>query len=198
MDYADIVEARKNLPVPEGYETLADVGLDGLWVTPPQMSSRNPCGLVLLAWHFLGAGDARKERKPILRGGGYAPDRGFNVVLDMALEKAGLTRGAVYITQVFHLLPCEGTSADVPVDLVRASFEAVTQYEVEDRVVVALGDDARDAYKDFTGMKPHDWAQHPSSRQPPGGGSRRGWTFERRARAIADALCRAKLLLPGA
>ena len=196
MEYAEIVDARRGLRVPPGYKTLKDVGLDGLWVTPPQMTSRNPCGLVLLAWHFLGVENARKQRKIILRGGGYVPTRGFNVVLDMALDMADLTRGSVYITQAFHLLPCAGTSADVPVELVRESFEAVTQHEVKGRIVVALGNDARDAYRDFTGTNPHDRAPHPSSRQPPGGGSRRGWTYERRARAIAEAFCRAKLLLP--
>ena len=196
MEYLDIIEARRRLRVPPGYETLTDVGLDGLWVTPPQMTSRNPFGLVLLAWHFLGAANARRERWEILRGGGYAPSRGFNKVLDRALSLTDLTRGSVYITQVFHLLPYAGTSSTVPVELVRQSFEEVTQYEVEGRVVVTLGNEARRAYRDFTKELPHECAPHPSSRSSPRSDKSRGWTYERRAQTIAEALERAKQFLP--
>ena len=139
---------RRGLVAPPGYATLADVGLDGPWVTPPQMSSRSPDGPVLLAWHFLGAGDARWEREAILADGGYSAHRGFNVVLDMALGKADLGRSDVYVTQLFHLLTCRGTSfSKVPAALIDESWERVTRYEVQDRVVVALGRRAESTYR---------------------------------------------------
>lgn len=192
------IRARRCLEAPPGYATLRDVCLDGPWVTPPQKSSHSQHGLVLLAWHFLGAKDACKERDAILANGGYSAHRGFNRVLDMALDMERMGRDDIYLTQVFHLLPCAGTSfSNVPAALVEESWEKVTRQEVQGRVVVALGRKAENMYKRKMKVKPHDYAPHPGSRPTKPGGRRSNWTYERRAEVLAAALCRARKLLPG-
>ena len=137
----DIIEVRRALRPEsgeEGYRTLADVGLDGPWVSPIQMTSDSPCGPVLVANNFLGWRTAKRRRAEILRYGGYLPDLDFNRVLDLALWQAGMHRRDIYITQVVHLLP-EHTNGDQRVpSLEERSFRQVTQHELKGRFVIAL------------------------------------------------------------
>lgn len=161
----------------DGYETLADVGLDVPWVSPLQIKAHSPTGPVLVAYNWSDAATARKCRD-FLWENGFLPKIPFNMVLDRALSDAGLSRSDVYMTQAFHLLT-KSRSAPVPYKHVRASFEAITYHEVKGRPVIALGGAASHAC-DVFGIR-HIRVPHPSSR---------GSTFLERAQPITDALRR--------
>ena len=47
----ELIQARRSFRI-EGYSTLADVGMDGDYVTPLQISSCSSTGPVLLAHHW--------------------------------------------------------------------------------------------------------------------------------------------------
>jgi uncharacterized membrane protein len=143
------------------YTTLADVGLDGEYVTPLQIRAHSPTGPVLLAYHFIDAITARQAAAS-LRERGYLPEITFNRVIDDALRICGLSRADVYMTQAFHLLPAT-RSAAVPARDVDASFAAVTRHELEGRQVIALGTAAAQACK-RGGVTPARTVMHPSAR----------------------------------
>src|SRR5205807_531932 len=94
---------RRRLCVPP-YRTLADVGFDGPWVTPYQITSCSPDGPVLVALHWLDRPSIEAHRAE-LRRCGYLPGIRFNRVLDLALGARRLTRAGIYVTQAFHLVP---------------------------------------------------------------------------------------------
>lgn len=85
MNYQEIVERRRRLSIVP-YKSLADVGFDGPWVTPYQISSKSPDGPVLLALHWLEEATIADQRM-VLEKFGYLPDIRFNTVIDMALER---------------------------------------------------------------------------------------------------------------
>jgi hypothetical protein len=125
---------------PEGYATLADVGLDLPLVSPYQLSCGNPDGPVLISYNHMDAPTARANRGRIARDG-YLPEMLFNRVLDRALALAGIVRSDIYLTHAFHALP-EARSAAIPARLVEESFDSITRHEIDGRPVIALGRDA--------------------------------------------------------
>lgn len=175
MTRADIVDRRRKFSLP-GYATLADVGLDGDYVSPLQIKASSTTGPVLLAYHWLDEGTAR-EKADFLREWGYLPGIVFNKVVDKALADCGLSRGDVYMTQVFHLLP-DKRSAGVPPGDVDASFAAITRFELEGRRVIALGTAAAQACERAR-VPPPCAVTHPSAR---------GLSIAAKATRLADAL----------
>ena len=181
MKRVDIIARRRRF-VMAGYETLADVGFDGDWVTPLQMESNSETGPVLIALHWLDAASARKlENQAVLRERGYLPHIPFNLALSRALEQAGLTRRDVHLTQAFHLLPRNERSKYIPPQDIDDSFEEITRYEVEDRSVIALGGAAQGACR--RARVPHIKCVHPSAR-----GRNRQDKANELAAALVDAL----------
>jgi hypothetical protein len=172
--YPDLVELRRSLRIPP-YKTMADVGFDGPWVTPYQISSRAPDGPAIVALHWLDE-PSIDEHRPVLLKLGYLPHLRFNRVLDIALAKRGLSRSLIYVTQAFHLVPTE-RSENIPVRLIDRSFEAVTRQELADRKVLALGSAAARACAKH-GV-PHTAVCHPS---------RRGYSDEQNGEAVAAGL----------
>ncbi|MFD1341017.1 hypothetical protein [Litorisediminicola beolgyonensis] len=160
---------------PEGYATLADIGLDLPLVSPYQRSCGNPRGPVLISYNFLDAPTARAHRARLAQDG-YLPEMLFNRVFDTALAEAGLTRADLYLTHAFHALPPTRSHA-VPQRLVEDSFDAITRHEIGDRPVIALGRAAAACCRRF-GIA-HGEVPHPSAR---------GLTADTKARAIAGAL----------
>ena len=178
MLYSEIVELRRAFLLP-GYSSLTDIGMDGDWVTPYQITSRHPTGPCLVAYNWLDV-PSIEENKATLERHGYLPGILFNRVLDRALAMAGLDRTRVYITQAFHLLPRTRSQA-IPQRDVLQSFEAITQHELAERRVVALGGAASRACSTL-GIR-HLATPHPSAR---------GLTIEAKAESIAKALIQAR------
>lgn len=139
MEYASIVARRRSLKI-DGYRTLADVGFDGNWVTPYQISSRSEDGPVLVAMHWLDAPSIDLHRDTLQRIG-YLPQIRFNKTLDIALDLARLTRADLYMTQAFQLVPTRRSEA-IPRWAMDQSFDTVTLHELKGRRVIALGDQA--------------------------------------------------------
>ena len=174
MKRSEIIARRRAFAIP-GYKTLADVGFDGEWVTPYQKISKSRTGPLLVAKHWLDAPSVDNFRDT-LNQFGYEPTLGFNRVMDLALERAGLTRKSIYLTQAFHLLTQE-RSQSIPKNHIYKSFDRITRYEVEGRTVIALGEDAKYACRCF-GVEAIKCI-HPSAR---------GMTIEGKAEQLADAL----------
>lgn len=174
LSYMETVDRRRALRI-EGYKTLADVGFDGGWVTPYQITSRDPYGPVLVALHWLDEASIVLHR-PQLKQLGYLPQIRFNRVLDLALSQAGSDRSRIYVTQAFHLVP-NTRSERIPPSALDRSFDEVTRHELAGRTVVSLGLEASLACRRH-GV-PHIPACHPS---------RRGVSNQRNAAEIAGAL----------
>ena len=160
---------------PEGYATLADVGLDLPLVSPYQLSCGNPDGPVLISYNHMDAPTARANRERIARDG-YLPEMLFNRVLDRALALAGIVRSDIYLTHAFHALP-EARSAAIPARVVEESFDNITRHEIDGRSVIAVGRDAARCCTRF-GV-PHQALPHLSAR---------GESLDTKARRLADAL----------
>ena len=174
MDYREIVERRRALKI-EPFKSLADVGFDGPWVTPYQITSNSPTGPVLVALHWLDESSILNERAK-LQCLGYLPGIRFNVVIDSALGRVGLSRSDVYVTQTFHLIP-RSRSEQIEGSAIRRSFDEVTRFELEGRKVIALG--AAAARECARHNIEHIAACHPS---------RRGHSNEKNAAEIAEAI----------
>jgi hypothetical protein len=159
MTYEEIVVRRRALTI-QGYNTLSDLGFDGPWVTPYQMTSRAPDGPVLVAYHWLDAPSVAEYRDVLARLG-YLPHMPFNKVIEAALRLSGTRRDQLYVTQAFHLLPAT-RSASVATRDTDISFDAVTRHELPGRRVIALGRAASDACRRH-GIN-HVAARHPSAR----------------------------------
>jgi hypothetical protein len=172
--YRKIVERRRRFAWP-GYQSYADAGLDGDWVTPYHLTCGNFDGPVLLTYNFLDAPTVQQEVAR-LRATGYLPEMPFNRVLDRALALAGLARSDVYVTHAFHLL-AEARSEAIPSAAIDASFDAVARHELSGRRVIALGQEA--ARQCRRHAIAHSAVPHPSAR---------GLPFETRARALAAAI----------
>ena len=154
--------ARRRAFLRPGYCTLADVGLEGEYVSPLQISSSSPTGPVLLAYHWLDAKSAIANQVQ-LRECGYLKNITFNKVVDRALSICGLNRASIYMTQVFHLLPPTERSAYIPVKYVDASFEEITCFELRGRKIITLGWQAARACQ-RGGVEPSRTVSHPSAR----------------------------------
>ncbi|MDE2889659.1 MAG: hypothetical protein OXR72_15745 [Gemmatimonadota bacterium] len=139
MKRQDIIKQRRQFKA-EGFATLTDVGMDGNWVTPIQKLSHSEDGPVIVAYYWWDAESVLRNREE-LRKFGYAPRLKFNKVIDLAIGQVGITRKELYITQAFHLLPLNGTY--IPQELIRRSFNLITQYEIYGRNVIALGNRAQ-------------------------------------------------------
>ena len=90
MTRSDIIARRRRFSI-RGYKTLTDVGLDGDYVAPIQKISNNETGPLLVAYHWLDWPSAIKHRDT-LKETGYLPHIPFNIVLDYALDIAGMKR----------------------------------------------------------------------------------------------------------
>jgi hypothetical protein len=174
LEYREIVERRRSLSIPP-FKSLAEVGFDGPWVTPYQISSNSTNGPVLLALHWLDEATIAEQRKTLQKLG-YLPGIRFNQVINMALDRRGLDRSRIYVTQTFHLIPI-GRSEQIPPSAIRKSFDEVTKFELTGRKVIALGEIA--ARECARRQIAHTPACHPS---------RRGYSNEQNAAEIASAL----------
>ena len=176
MKRADIIARRRKFVIPGyGYKTLADVGFDGEWVTPYQKISNSKTGPLLVAKDWLDWPSVA-EHRDVLKQKGYLPHMRFNQVVDLALEKAGLKRNDIYVTQAFHLLP-QGRSEPIPRRHIDESFDRITRHEVDGRTVIALGEPAAGACR-RAGVECIECI-HPSAR---------GKTVESKAEELAEAL----------
>jgi hypothetical protein len=176
LDYQEIIERRRALKI-EPYKSLADFGYDGPWVTPYQISSNSSNGPVLVALHWLDESSILTERAT-LQHLGYLPGIRFNVVIDDALESVRLARSDIYVTQTFHLIP-RSRSEQIAPSAIRRSFDEVTRFELQGRKVIALG--ATAAGECLRHNIKHIATCHPS---------RRGYTNERNAAEIAEAIAK--------
>ena len=172
--YAEAIERRRRLRIP-GYATLADVGFDGPWVTPLQITAGSLTGPVLIALHWLDVASVEANRS-VLSEFGHLPSINFNRVLDRALALAGRSRADVYLTQALHLIPRKRSEA-IPAAALDRSFAEVTAHEIAGRPVLALGSAAAGACR--RARVHHRAVLHPSAR---------GLSFEARAQEIAAAL----------
>jgi hypothetical protein len=173
-NYDETVERRRAFRL-NGYKSVADVGFDGQWVSPYQITSNSMSGPVFVALHWLDEPSIQVHRSTLSELG-YLPTLRFNKVVDLALAQRKLSRSDIYVTQAFHLVP-QQRSQRIPPEALRASFEAVTRHELNGRSVIALGNEAAKACAAF-GI-PHANAPHPS---------RRGYSNIANASAIANAL----------
>ncbi len=85
----------------------------------------------MVAYHWLDWPSAI-EHRDTLKEKGYLPHIPFNIVLDHALDIAGMKRSDIYITQAFYLLP-RGRSEEIPREYVYRSFEYITRHEITAR-----------------------------------------------------------------
>jgi hypothetical protein len=61
LDYQEIINRRRALVI-EPYKSLAEVGFDGPWVSPYQISSNSADGPVLVALHWLDEPSILRDR----------------------------------------------------------------------------------------------------------------------------------------
>jgi hypothetical protein len=61
LDYPEIIDRRRALII-EPFKSLAEVGFDGPWVTPYQITSKSSAGPVLVALHWLDESSILRER----------------------------------------------------------------------------------------------------------------------------------------
>lgn len=134
--YKKCVAARRAFVWP-GFETYAEAGLDGDYVTPYHMTCGNRAGPVLISFNWLDAPTTRKYTGKLKRLG-YLPDMLFNRVLDLAIGLVGLQRSDIYLTHAVHLL-AKSRSATMPASATAASFDTITRHEIAGRPVIALG-----------------------------------------------------------
>jgi hypothetical protein len=174
LEYQEIIERRRALVI-EPYKSLAEVGFDGPWVTPYQISSKSSEGPVLVALHWLDESSIVRER-PTLQSLGYLPGIRFNTVIDAALARQGLSRSDIYVTQTFHLVP-RARSERISQAAIRRSFDEVTRLELQGRKVIALGEIA-------AGECARHHIEHIAVCHP----SRRGNSNEKNATEIAEAI----------
>ncbi|MDE3257707.1 MAG: hypothetical protein OYM47_07745 [Gemmatimonadota bacterium] len=174
----ELIARRRAFNIPGfGYKTLAEVGLDGDYVSPIQKTSNSTTGPILIGKHWNSAKNALQKRDLLVEFG-YDVFSRFNKVLDEALKCAGMGRANVYITQAFHLLPGTDKSQSIKLEHIRMSFREITIHELDGRPVIAMGNTAQKACDRF-GVE-YIPVPHPSHRQMP---------VEERVAALRDALC---------
>jgi hypothetical protein len=176
LDYQEIINRRRALVI-EPYKSLAEVGFDGPWVSPYQITSKSAEGPVLVALHWLDEPSILREQAT-LQNSGYLPNIRFNSVINMALARQGLSRPDIYVTQTFHLIP-RTRSERISQAAIRRSFDEVTRFELQGRKVIALGEIA-------AGECARHHIEHIAACHP----SRRGYSNEQNAIEIAEAIAR--------
>jgi hypothetical protein len=176
LDYQEIIDRRRALII-EPFKSLVEVGFDGPWVTPYQISSKSSEGPVLLALHWLDEPSILGERTTLQKFG-YLPNIRFNTVIDAALARQNVSRSDIYVTQTFHLVPRK-RSERISQAAIRRSFDEVTRFELQGRKVIALGDIA-------AGECARHYIEHIAVCHP----SRRGYSNEQNAIDIAEAIAR--------
>lgn len=159
-----------------GYKTLAEVGLDGDYVSPIQKISNSTTGPILIGYHWNSAKNVL-QKKDLLLEFGYDVFSRFNKVLDEALKCADMGRADVYITQAFHLLPETDKSQSITFEHVCESFQKITIHELDGRPVIALGNVVHRVCDRFD--IEHIPAPHPS---------RRGVSVKESADSISEIL----------
>ena len=185
--YQQAIKARREFTVSEcpaaaaaGMKSLADVGFDGEYVVPNQISSTALSGpLILLnnwwGWEELATLD--EVECCDARTKGYLPTKPTNWCLDRAFSLLGLARADFYITQACVLLPSSTMGRSINDSIYAASVERVLRLELGGRTPIALGGPAQKACRlariDFVA------AAHPSYQ-----------AGERRAQEIAAAIRR--------
>jgi hypothetical protein len=174
LDYQEIIDRRRALTI-EPYKSLAEVGFDGPWVTPYQITSKSFEGPVLVALHWLDESSILRER-PTLQDLGHLPHIRFNTVIDAALARQGFSRAEIHVTQTFHLVP-QTRSERISQAAIKRSFDEVTSFELQGRRIVALGEIAAGECARYN--IEHIAVCHPS---------RRGNTNEKNAIEIAEAI----------
>ena len=186
-NYKRNIERRRRFSLP-GYKSLADVGFDGEYVTPTQIEACSETGVCLVSHNWFDVKSVEEhsrnsEKYQSLKEKGYDESIPFNRVLDLALNKVGIRREDTYMTQVFHLLPPSQKEPPSEEDIWK-SFEAITQHEIQDRKVVALGKPAKTACIKFGIQHFAAYAHAPS----PSWGFRREILDEEHAAKIANAI----------
>ncbi|BCH07951.1 hypothetical protein MesoLj131c_22090 [Mesorhizobium sp. 131-3-5] len=177
MKRYEIIAARRLLKGTDDFETLADAGLDGPYVSPYQRISKSTAGPVLLATHWLDGLSARAYQGE-LAASGFLESMPFNQVLNRVLVILEKSRSDLYVTQCLHLLPKERRSESrIPRHLLDESFEGVTRHELKGRKVVALGTIAAACC-----------ARHRISCTPTWHPSRRRLSYDEKAAEIAEAV----------
>lgn len=68
LDYQEFIDRRRALAI-EPYKSLAEVGFDGHWVTPYQITSKSSDGPVLVALHWLDEPSILRERATLQKFG---------------------------------------------------------------------------------------------------------------------------------
>ena len=186
-NYKHNIERRRKFSLP-GYKSLAGVGFDGEYVTPAQIKACSETGICLVSHNWFDVKSLEEySRNPkkyqSLKEKGYDESIPFNRVLDLALDKVGIRREDTYMTQVFHLLPATQKEPPSEEDVWK-SFEAITQYEIQGRKVIALGKAAKTACIRF-GIQNFAGYAHAVS---PSLGFRQGTPDDEYATKIANAI----------
>ena len=181
------IERRRRFSLP-GYKSLADMGLDGEYVTPTQIKACSETGICLVSHNWFDVKSVERyaldpKKYQLLKEKGYDESIPFNRVLDLALYKVGISRKDTYMTQVFHLLPPSQKEPPSEEDVWK-SFEAITQHEIQGRRVVALGGPAKTACIEF-GIKHFENYAHANS---PSWRFRPGVSDDEHATKIANAI----------
>ena len=188
-NYKRNIERRRGFSLP-GYKSLADVGFDGEYVTPTQIKARSETGICLVSHNWFDVKSVEEysldpKKYQSLKEEGYAKSIPFNRVLDIVLYKIGVRREDTYMTQVFHLLPATQEKQELPNEEdIWKSFEAITQYEIQGRKVIALGKPAKEACMKFGTQHFAGYAHAPS----PSWGFKQGIIDEKHANTIANAI----------
>jgi hypothetical protein len=133
LDYQEIINRRRALTI-EPYKSPTEVGFEGPWITPYQITSKSSDGPVLVALHWLDEPTILRERRT-LQNLGYLPHIRFNTVIDAALARQGMSRSDIYVTQTFHLVP-RHRSERISQAAIRRSFDEVTRFELQGRKVI--------------------------------------------------------------
>ena len=151
-------------------KSLTDVGFDGEYVTPLQIRARSATGPCLVSHYWFNVVDLEKcrsspEEYQFLKKCGYARKLRFNQIMNHALDEIGIQREDAYMTQAFHLLPLEGQPKAKDI---WPSFKAITQHEIRGRKVIALGNPAIKACKEFSreNFESFAFVPSPSSSKP--------------------------------
>jgi len=172
--YREAIRRRRAFCLP-GYASLAEAGVEGPWVSPIQVACGSLTGPMIVSKDYCDAPTAVSHAAAIRRTG-LVPGMGFTAVLDRMLALLGLARSDIYVTPIFKLLPPRRSHA-LRSSEARASFDAVTRFEILGRTPVAAGTDAARTLSHF-GVA-HVAAPHPSAR---------GLSHAARARSLADAV----------
>lgn len=131
--------------------TFSDVGWDGEYVVPNQITSHSRSGPVLLLDNWIGWPTAiswSEQMNNLISALGYDPNLQTNTRIDSALcivsarMNRTVTRGDLYITQASVFLAARNRGAH-PADCYRLTYDRVTRLELAGRKVIAAGAQGR-------------------------------------------------------